>query len=109
MQNNIIHNKIINRTLQERQLEVRKIVKKLNELHLNTSYDAIKTLFENMQTYINNNEKIDINIPFPDMNVNIKGVLEIDRRKKVWVKLESLQKSDENNYENNEENNDENN
>uniref|UniRef100_A0A6C0EXJ4 Uncharacterized protein n=1 Tax=viral metagenome TaxID=1070528 RepID=A0A6C0EXJ4_9ZZZZ len=82
-----MYKSITTRTKEQRQNEVRTIIKKLNELHLNTGYDAIKTLFENMKTYINDDIKIDIDIPFPDMNVNIKGVLETDIKKKVWVKL----------------------
>ena len=89
-----MYKSITTRTKEQRQNEVRTIIKKLNELHLNTGYDAIKTLFENMKTYINDDIKIDIDIPFPDMNVNIKGVLETDIKKKVWVRIESI-KNDE--------------
>ena len=55
---------------------------------LDIGYDPIKTLFENMKKYINDGIRIDIDIPFPDISMNIKGVLEIDSKKKVWVKLE---------------------
>jgi hypothetical protein len=88
---------MIKRTKEQRQNEVKTIIKKLNELHLNTSYDGIKTLFQNMKNYtditnINNDseEPILINIPCPELNILITGVLEIDLRKKVWVKLECL-------------------
>ena len=90
---------IIKRTKEQRQNEVKTIIKKLNELHLTTSYDGIKTLFQNMKQYtnisnddttINSDEPIIINIPCPELNILITGVLEIDLRKKVWVKLESL-------------------
>jgi hypothetical protein len=86
---------VINRTKEQRQNEVKIIIKKLNELHLNTSYDSIKTLFQNMKQYttISNDttdEPIIINIPCPELNIRITGVLEIDLRKKVWVKLECL-------------------
>jgi len=88
---------IIKRTKEQRQNEVKTIIKKLNELHLNTSYDGIKILFQNMKNYtdinnINNTdeEPIIINIPCPELNIRITGVLEIDLRKRVWVKLESL-------------------
>ena len=88
---------MIKRTKEQRQNEVKTIIKKLNELHLNTSYDGIKTLFQNMKNYtdinnINNDneEPIIINIPCPDLNILISGVLEIDLRKRVWVKLESI-------------------
>ena len=90
---------IIKRTKEQRQNEVKTIIKKLNELHLTTSYDCIKTLLKNMKQYtnisnddttINSDEPIIINIPCPELNILITGVLEIDLRKKVWVKLESL-------------------
>jgi hypothetical protein len=91
--------KILKRTKQQRQNEVKTIIKKLNELHLNTRYDGIKLLFQNMKDYtnitnINNDteEPILINIPCPELNILITGVLEIDLRKKVWVKLECLEK-----------------
>jgi hypothetical protein len=76
------------RTKEQRQSEVRIIIKKLNDLKLDIGYEPIKTLFENMKKYINDGIKIDVNIPFPDISMNIKGVLEIDSKKKVWVKLE---------------------
>ena len=102
---------MIKRTKEQRQNEVKIIIKKLQELHLNTSYNGIKTLFQNMKQYTsafdksrvktdNDNdddsaadatdEPIIINIPCPELNILITGVLEIDLRKRVWVKLESL-------------------
>jgi hypothetical protein len=91
---------MIKRTKEQRQNEVKTIIKKLNELHLNTSYDGIKILFQNLKQYTtisndDNDEPIIINIPCPELNISITGVLEIDLRKKVWVKLECLQKSNE--------------
>jgi hypothetical protein len=89
---------MIKRTKEQRQNEVKKIIKKLNELHLNTSYDGIKTLFQHMKHYtdinnINNDkeEPIIINIPCPELNIRITGELGIDLRRKVWVKLECLE------------------
>jgi len=94
---------MIKRTKEQRQNEIKTIIKKLNELHLNTSYDGIKTLFQNMKQYVDssnssnnsNDEPIIINIPCPELNILIKGVLEIDLRKKVWVKLECLERPEE--------------
>jgi hypothetical protein len=122
---------MIKRTKEQRQNEVKTIIKKLNELHLNTSYDGIKTLFQNMKQYTtafdkslaktqdlenlahktaffksraktnsenddtDTDEPIIINIPCPELNIRITGVLEIDLRKKVWVKLECLNKPNE--------------
>lgn len=76
------------RTKEQRQSEVRIIIKKLNDLKLDIGYEPIKILFENMKKYINDGIRIDVDIPFPDISMNIKGVLEIDSKKKVWVKLE---------------------
>jgi hypothetical protein len=91
--------KILKRTKEQRQNEVKTIIKKLNELHLNTRYEGIKILFQHMKNYtdintINNDieEPIIINIPCQELNILITGVLEIDLRKRVWVKLESLVK-----------------
>jgi hypothetical protein len=88
---------MISRTKEQKQTEIKPIIKKLNELHLNTSYESIKTLFQNMKQYIDGNEPIKINIPCTELNICIKGVLEIDTRKKVWVKLECLDKSENTN------------
>ena len=91
---------MIKRTKEQRQNEIRTIIKKLNELHLNTGYDGIKIFFRNMKEYVDNsnvdnsnvengnkndNDKpIIINIPCPELNVLIKGVLEIDIKKKDY-------------------------
>lgn len=83
------------RTKEQRQNEIKIIIKKLNELHLNTSYDGIKILFKHMKEYTDAEEPIHIDIPCPELNICIKGVLEVDLRKKVWVKLESLEKQKE--------------
>ena len=88
---------MIKRSKEQRQNEVKTIIKKLNELHLNTSYDGIKTLFQSLKHYTNSSDDSDepiiINIPCPELNIRITGVLEIDLRKRVWVKLESLEKT----------------
>ena len=88
---------MIKRSKEQRQYEVKTIIKKLNDLHLTTTDDGIKTLFQSLKHYtdinnINNSseEPIIINIPCPELNIRITGVLEIDLRKRVWVKLESL-------------------
>ena len=86
---------MIKRTKEQRQNEVKIIIKKLTELHLNNSYDGIKTLFQNMKEYLSSENPIIIDIPCPELNVLIKGVLETDLGKKVWVKLECLVKPEE--------------
>ena len=48
-----------------------------------------------MKEYLISEHPIIIDIPCPDLNICIKGVLEIDLSKKVWVKLECLVKPEE--------------
>jgi len=104
---------MIKRTKEQRQNEVKIIIKKLTELHLNTSYDGIRILYQYMKDYIISHDlenleykettdkencfdksKI-IDIPCPELNIRIRGVLEVDLSKKVWVKLECLVKPEE--------------
>jgi len=84
------------RTKEQRQLEVKPIIVKLNQLHLSPiSYPEIKNLFENMKTYINDGSRIEIDIPCVDLNIRIKGVLAININEKCWVKMECLVKPEE--------------
>ena len=78
------------RTKEERQSEIKPIIVKLRELKLTIqSHTEIKELFIQMQRYINEGVKVELDIPFPAYNCCIKGVLSIKRGEKVWVKLES--------------------
>ena len=78
------------RTKEERQAEIKPIIVKLRELKLTIqSHSEIKELFILMQRYINEGVNVEVNIPFPAYNCCIKGVLNIKRGEKVWVKLES--------------------
>jgi len=86
---------MVKRTKEQRQNEVKIIIKKLNELHLNTSYDCIKKLFQNMKEYLISENSIIIEITCLELNIYIKGVLETELSKKVWVKLECLVKPEE--------------
>ena len=93
---------MIKRTKEQRQNEIKPILKKLNELHLKPNIDGIKQLYQHIKTYIdntdnniNNDENIDIHIPCPELNILIKGVLEVNINKKSWVKLECLIRPEE--------------
>ena len=71
----------------ERQLAVTPILMKLKELHLSpAAYESIKTLYQQLQIYIQQGERIELNIFFPEYNVTIKGLLDINKAEKVWVK-----------------------
>jgi len=80
------------RSQTERQNEVKPILLKLKELRLNPSaYTSIKTLYQQFQVYIQQGERIELNIPFPEFNVTIKGLLATSKEEKVWVKLEPIE------------------
>jgi len=79
-----------NKTKEERQAEIKPIIIKLRELKLTIQeHTEIKELFIQMQRYINEGVKVELDIPFPAYNCCIKGVLSIERGEKVWVKLET--------------------
>ena len=87
---------IVTRTKEEKQIEIRKIISKLVQLHISpNTNEEIKILYENMKKYVEENNSIDINIECPDLNVRIKGVLEVDIKKQVWLKMECLVKPEE--------------
>jgi len=78
------------RSKEERQNEIKPILLKLKELRLTVhEHPEIKELFTQIQLYIQKGINITLNIPFPTYNCWIKGILNINRREKSWVKLES--------------------
>ena len=80
---------IIERTKEERRQEIIPIIEKLSELQLSTEYDAIKELYKLFKEYIEEGNRIEVNIPFPLIKRRIKGILAISAREPVWVKLEN--------------------
>ena len=70
----------IYRTKEERMAEIKPILSKLSELQLNPEYE--------IRRYIQEGERIEIKIPFPEIGRKILGVLAINVREQVWVKME---------------------
>jgi hypothetical protein len=80
-----------NKTKEERQAEIKPIIIKLKELKLSMKeHPEIKDLFTQMQIYINEGIRVELDIPFPAYNCCIKGILTISKGEKVWVKLEPI-------------------
>tara|TARA_B100000927_G_scaffold270405_1_gene246515 strand:+ start:22 stop:318 length:297 start_codon:yes stop_codon:yes gene_type:complete len=75
------------RTLEQRKEEVRKIIDKLNELQLSVDYEPIKQFYNIMFNYIRTGERTIVNIPFPQMNKRIEGVLATNIREEVALRL----------------------
>ncbi len=75
------------RTKEERQTEVKEILKQLSEFQLNPSYEPVKKLYLKFKEYISEGERLIVNIPFPEINRRIKGVLAINKREDVVISL----------------------
>ena len=75
------------RTKEERQSEVKNILEQLSEFQLNLTYDPVKKLYLKFKEYISKGERLIVNIPFPEINRRIKGVLAINKREDVTIAL----------------------
>jgi hypothetical protein len=82
-----VKKEIVYRTKEERQEEVKEILKQLSSFDLNLKYEPIKKLYGLFQTYIKEDKRIEVNIPFPEINRRIKGLLAISVNEEVWVNL----------------------
>lgn len=83
-----VKKEIVYRTKEERQEEVKNILKQLSDFDLNIKYEPIKKLYQLFKTYITEGNRMLINIPFPEIDRRIKGLLAISVNEEVWVKLE---------------------
>ena len=75
------------RTKEERQSEVKHILEQLSEFHLNPTYDPVKKLYLKFKEYISEGDRLIVNIPFPEINRRIKGVLAINKNEDVTIAL----------------------
>ena len=83
-----VKKEIVYRTKEERQEEVKNILKQLSDFDLNIKYEPIKKLYQLFKTYIAEGNRMLINIPFHEIDRRIKGLLAISVNEEVWVKLE---------------------
>ena len=82
------------RSKQERQSECREIISNLIKLKLDPVYEPVKELYIKLKEYIDSGEKVKVDIPFPDFGKRIRGVLAIDKKEQVWVKIELDEEDD---------------
>ena len=79
---------VVYRTKEQRITEIKPIINKLTELQIKASeHEEIRELLTKIQIYIQQGERIEINIPFPIAGVEIKGVLATDIKERVCVKF----------------------
>jgi hypothetical protein len=75
------------RNKKERSEQVKEILKQLCEFDLNTKYEPVQKLYIFFKKYIQNAERIIVNIPFPEINRRIKGLLAIHKSEDVTITL----------------------
>ena len=79
--------KIIYRTKEQRHAEIKQVLIQLSEFDLNILYEPVKKLYEQFKIYIQEGKRLEISIPFPEINRRIKGLLAISVNEEVWVNL----------------------
>ena len=79
--------KIEYRTKQERQDEIREILIQLTHFNLDMTYEPVKLLYKKFKEYITEGQRIVVNIPFPEINRRIKGILAISKNEDVTIAL----------------------
>ena len=80
---------IVYRTKEERQKEIREILKQLSKFELTPRYEPVKELYKQFKQYIDTGDRIEINIPFPMIKRRIKGLLAASVNEDVWIKLQN--------------------
>jgi hypothetical protein len=76
------------RTKTERVAAIKPIIQKLTDLKISANeHEEIRELLTKIQVYIQQGERIEINIPFPIADVDIIGVLATDINERVWLKF----------------------
>lgn len=75
------------RSRKEKKEEVKKIIEKLTELKLTVIYDPVHKLLKELQKYVQEDNDIKINIPFPEIKKHIEGFLPINPKCDCWIRL----------------------
>lgn len=78
------------RTKEERHKEVKLLIKKLDELKLSRKYEAVQIFYKILFEYIDVGNRIIIDIPFPEINKRIEGVLSTKLDEEVAIRLKAL-------------------
>jgi len=76
------------RTKEQRQEQVKEVLNKLSEFDLNIKYEPVKKLYNLFKEYIQEDRRIEVNIPFPDIKRRIKGLLAISINEETWISLQ---------------------
>ena len=77
------------RTKEQRQEQVKEVLNKLTEFDLNITYEPVKKLYSLFKEYIQEDRRIEVNIPFPEIKRRIKGLLAISINEETWISLQN--------------------
>jgi hypothetical protein len=75
------------KTEEERRAASKEILKQLEGLELSISHKPIRELLKLLKQYNEEGNRIVVNIPFPELNRRIKGVLATSIREETYVVL----------------------
>lgn len=75
------------KTEEERRAASKEILKQLEGLDLSISHKPIRELLKLLKQYNEEGNRIVVNIPFPELNRRIKGVLATSIREETYVVL----------------------
>ena len=85
--------KAMQKTKAQRQAEILPVIQKLNSLHIKPVFNtAVKDFYSQLQTFINDGNRMEIDVPIEGMNLRILGVLEDKVNRKTWLKMTALEK-----------------
>jgi hypothetical protein len=76
------------RTKEQRQEQVKGVLRKLTEFDLNIGYEPVKKLYSLFKEYIQEDRRIEVNIPFPEIKRRIKGLLAISINEETCISLQ---------------------
>jgi len=63
------------------------IINMLSDLGLSISYEPVKRLYKILKIYNEDGNRCEVNIPFPEINRRIKGILPMSRKEEPTVRL----------------------
>ena len=75
------------RNEQERKQVSIEIINMLSDLGLSIQYEPIKTLYKILKEYNELGGRKEVNIPFPEINRRIKGILPSSKKEEPSVRL----------------------
>ena len=85
---NQLYSEELMRTRPERDAEVKKIMRTLTDLGLTADYSAVKELLPILAVYAKTGERTCVDIPVPEADRRMVGVLAASKREEVWLRLE---------------------